>query len=221
MAPDFQVPAIQLPVLHPFCRGRVDCVVFWLSQFRYQWWQRARRSRPLATSAILSRRHQFSGDHSWSWSGKNRSLGRQLFRRARSGGQCDGSTGQMLRGDDSRLSAVPLFKTPTAKEVKIFYHHQFQADRLQRIRGCSSQNSVASPSATDFAAIGSPHAWEFIQSFKSYAPTYENSVTLRSLEMQLEYEPGYCFSDWRRTQVVYHCARRWDHAGRTDHGCVQ
>ena len=78
------------------------------------------------------------------------------------------------------------------EESRNFLYLQFQADRLQRIKGgAAAKIPVASPSATDFTAIASPHAWEFIESFKSYAPTYENSVTLRSLEMQLEYEPGY------------------------------
>ena len=50
---------------------------------------------------------------------------------------------------------------------------------------------VATNDNTQFAAISSSNAWDFIQSFKEYAPTYENSVTLKSLEMQLEYELGY------------------------------
>ncbi len=77
-------------------------------------------------------------------------------------------------------------------EVKSFLSQQFYADRLSRIKG---EDPVKIPVATDdstqFAAISSRNAWDFIQRFKDYAPTYENLVTLKSIEMQLEYEPGY------------------------------
>jgi len=77
-------------------------------------------------------------------------------------------------------------------EIKSFLFNQFNADRLSRIKG---EELVMIPVATNdsqqFSAISGNHAWEFIESFKDYAPTFENSVTLKSLEMQLEYEPGY------------------------------
>ncbi len=77
-------------------------------------------------------------------------------------------------------------------EVKSFLSKQFYADRLARIKGDTpARIPVASNDPKQFSAISSPNAWAFIQSFKEYAPTYENTVTLKSLEMQLEYEPGY------------------------------
>lgn len=77
-------------------------------------------------------------------------------------------------------------------EVKSFLYQQFQADRLARINGGEpAKIPVATDNSAQFSAISSPFAWEFIKSFQQYAPTYENLVTLKSLEMQLEYEPGY------------------------------
>ncbi len=77
-------------------------------------------------------------------------------------------------------------------EVKSFLSKQFYADRLARIKGdAPAKIPVTSNDPKQFAAISSPNAWNFMQSFKEYAPTYENAVTLKSLEMQLEYEPGY------------------------------
>ena len=76
-------------------------------------------------------------------------------------------------------------------QAKAFLHQQFDADRLARTKdGEPARIPVAGNDPHQFTAISSPHAWEFIQSFKTYAPTFENLVTLKSLEMQLEYEPG-------------------------------
>lgn len=77
-------------------------------------------------------------------------------------------------------------------EAKSFLFQQFDADRLSRLKGGAPVRiPVATNDRKQFAAISSPNAWSFIQSFKDYAPAYENAVTLKSLEMQLEYEPGY------------------------------
>lgn len=77
-------------------------------------------------------------------------------------------------------------------ELKSFLTQQFNADRLSRVKGGPpAMIPVATNDSKKFAAISSPNAWTFIQSFKEYAPNYENQVTLKSLEMQLEYEPGY------------------------------
>lgn len=76
--------------------------------------------------------------------------------------------------------------------IRSFLSQQFNADRSSRVNG---EKPVMIPVVTNdknqFSAISSSHAWDFMESFKDYAPDYENSVTLRSLEMQLEYEPGY------------------------------
>ncbi len=77
-------------------------------------------------------------------------------------------------------------------EVKSFLVQQFNADRLSRVKGeTPARIPVATNDSKQFAAVSGRNAWDFIQSFKDYAPTYENQVTLKSLEMQLEYEPGY------------------------------
>jgi len=81
-------------------------------------------------------------------------------------------------------------------ELAAFLFQQFDADRLSRISGAEPVRiPVASNDNTQFTAVSGDQAWEFIQSFKDYAPTYENLITLKSLEMQLEYEPGYYVQD--------------------------
>ncbi len=75
-------------------------------------------------------------------------------------------------------------------EVKSFLNQMFNRDRLARIQGeAPMMIPVSTEDASEFSAISSPNAWQFIQSFKDYAPNYKNSVTLKSLEMQLGYEP--------------------------------
>ena len=81
-------------------------------------------------------------------------------------------------------------------DTKNFMYQQFQRDRLTRIQGGEpAKIPVATKEGKQFSAIFSPHAWTFIQSFSEYAPRYENLVTLKSLEMQLEYEPGHYVQD--------------------------
>ncbi|MCB0852883.1 MAG: alpha/beta fold hydrolase [Bacteroidetes bacterium] len=81
-------------------------------------------------------------------------------------------------------------------KVKTFLFQQFHADRLRRVKGEKpAMIPVASDDKSQFTAFSGRGAWDFMQSFKDYAPTYQNAVTLRSLEMQLEYEPGYYVQD--------------------------
>lgn len=76
--------------------------------------------------------------------------------------------------------------------TKNFLFRQFYADRLSRIKGEKpAMIPVATKDGKHLSAISSSHAWDFMESFKGYAPAFENLVTLKSLEMQLEYEPGY------------------------------
>lgn len=76
-------------------------------------------------------------------------------------------------------------------KTKSFLFQQFNADRLSRIKGKEpARIPVATNDSRQFSAISGSHAWDFIESFKHYAPSFKNSVTLKSLEMQLEYEPG-------------------------------
>jgi len=72
-----------------------------------------------------------------------------------------------------------------------FLHQQFNADRLNRLQGkAPAMIPVATKNKAEFSAVSSLNAWNFVQSFPEYAPTYQNQVTLKSLEMELEYEPG-------------------------------
>ncbi len=67
----------------------------------------------------------------------------------------------------------------------------FNADRNARIKGTApALIPVVSEEPNSFSAIQSPNAWRFLRSFNDYAPLYQNWVTLKSLELQLEYEPG-------------------------------
>lgn len=78
------------------------------------------------------------------------------------------------------------------EKTKSFLFQQFNADRLSRTKGKEpARIPVATNDSRQFSAISGSRAWDFIESFKDYAPSYKNSVTLKSLEMQLEYEPGF------------------------------
>lgn len=77
-------------------------------------------------------------------------------------------------------------------QIKTYLQSQFDADRTARIKGEKPEMiPVASDDKMQLSAISSPYVLNFIEQFTPYAPNYENAVTLKSLEMQLEYEPGY------------------------------
>lgn len=116
------------------------------------------------------------------------------------GGSYSGAHAIVVSATDSRVKCL-VAMTPFISgsyytqnmpaEVKSFLAQQFNADRLSRVKGgAPARIPVATNDSKQFTAISSPNAWSFIQSFKDYAPTYKNEVTLKSLEMQLEYEPG-------------------------------
>lgn len=72
-----------------------------------------------------------------------------------------------------------------------FLTQQFNADRLSRVQGGKpALIPVVSGDPNKFSAITGANAVRFVESFRSNAPDYKNEVTLKSLEMQLEYEPG-------------------------------
>lgn len=76
-------------------------------------------------------------------------------------------------------------------EARAFLEQQFAQDRQAQAQGAApAMIPVATEDGQGLSAITSPNAWRFIQSFQSYAPSYVNAVTLRSLELQLAYEPG-------------------------------
>ncbi|MDX2048253.1 MAG: alpha/beta fold hydrolase [Chitinophagaceae bacterium] len=67
----------------------------------------------------------------------------------------------------------------------------FNADRINRMNGKTpAMIPVVSEKGGAMVAAPSPYAWQFVQSFISYAPNFKNEVTLRSIEMQFEYEPA-------------------------------
>lgn len=117
------------------------------------------------------------------------------------GGSYSGGHALVVSALDSRVKCV-VAMTPFISgsfyvknfkpEVKAFLTQQFNTDRLARVNGGNPATiPVATGDGKQFSAISSPNAWKFIESFKEAAPAYENKVTLKSLEMQLEYEPGY------------------------------
>lgn len=117
------------------------------------------------------------------------------------GGSYSGGHALMVSALDKRVKCL-VAMTPfisgsfywkhLSEPQKTYLSQLFQADRLARVNGAKpAMIPVATADPTQFSAISSPNAWEFIQSFKSVAPDYVNSVTLKSLEMEFEYEPGY------------------------------
>ena len=79
---------------------------------------------------------------------------------------------------------------------KQFLTKQFNADRLARIKGGKpAMIPVVSNNPNEFCAISGKNAWGFVESFKQNAPDFKNTITLKSLEMQLEYEPGSLITD--------------------------
>jgi uncharacterized protein len=72
------------------------------------------------------------------------------------------------------------------------FRAQFDADRLARFRGePPAMVPVVDEDPLAPSALPTPDSWEwFTQTGDSRAPTWRNEVTLRSVEMFTEYEPG-------------------------------
>ena len=88
------------------------------------------------------------------------------------------------------VSGYELVKQHSAATSQ-FLQQQFNKDRLNRLNGLPPKMiPVVTQKKGEFSAVGSSNAWDFVQRFADYAPAYQNSVTLKSLEMELEYEPG-------------------------------
>lgn len=116
------------------------------------------------------------------------------------GGSYSGGHAIVVSALDSRVKCY-VAMTPYLSGHELVKHHsaatsqflqqQFNTDRFNRLNGkVPAMIPVATNKQGDFVAVGSKHAWDFVQTFPSYAPTYQNVVTLKSLEMELEYEPG-------------------------------
>lgn len=121
------------------------------------------------------------------------------------GGSYSGGHALAVSALDSRVKCLVAmtpfasgsdFKKALPPDNASYLYGLFNADRTARMQGGKpAMIPVASRNADEFCAIPSPHAMEFIESFASYAATYVNAVTLRSLEMQLEYNPGVYAAD--------------------------
>lgn len=66
----------------------------------------------------------------------------------------------------------------------------FNSDRLDRLRSrVSKMVPVVSDNQGDFVAMPSTFAMNYVRSFEAVAPNWKNSVTLRSMELSMEYQP--------------------------------
>jgi uncharacterized protein len=72
------------------------------------------------------------------------------------------------------------------------FREQFDADRLARFRGeAPVMVPVVDPDPLAASALPTPDSWEwFSETGQTRAPAWRNEVTLRSVEMFTEYEPG-------------------------------
>jgi fermentation-respiration switch protein FrsA (DUF1100 family) len=72
------------------------------------------------------------------------------------------------------------------------FREMFDADRLARFRGeAPAMVPVVDPDPLAASALPTPDSWEwFSETGKTRAPAWRNEVTLRSVEMFTEYEPG-------------------------------
>ena len=72
------------------------------------------------------------------------------------------------------------------------FREMFEADRLARFRGeAPAMVPVVDPDPLAPSALPTPDSWEwFSETGKARAPAWRNEVTLRSVEMFTEYEPG-------------------------------
>lgn len=67
----------------------------------------------------------------------------------------------------------------------------FNADRLNRLQNKEPQMiPVVSEKKGTFCMVSSINAFNFTESYKAYATNWQNKITLKSMEMQLEYQPG-------------------------------
>lgn len=72
------------------------------------------------------------------------------------------------------------------------YRAQFDADRAERYRGAApAMVPVVAEGVFDPCALPTADAWQwFTEAGRTIAPAWRNEVTLRSVEMLSEYEPG-------------------------------
>jgi fermentation-respiration switch protein FrsA (DUF1100 family) len=77
-------------------------------------------------------------------------------------------------------------------DLVAMYREQFDADRAARYRGePPAMVPVVSEGVFDPCALPTADSWQwFTETGKTVAPSWHNEVTLRSVEMLTEYEPG-------------------------------
>lgn len=80
---------------------------------------------------------------------------------------------------------------------------RFHADRMARFKGHPpAMIPVVSEDPLTPCALPGKEPWEFFHGTKSFAPNYRNEVTLRTLEMAREYEPGIYISKISPTPLL-------------------
>jgi fermentation-respiration switch protein FrsA (DUF1100 family) len=88
---------------------------------------------------------------------------------------------------------------------------QFEADRLARFCGAApAMVPVVDPDPLAPAALPGPESWAwFTQTHEQRAPAWRNEVTLRSVEMFSEYEPG-AYVPWISPTPLLMCVAHED-----------
>ena len=72
------------------------------------------------------------------------------------------------------------------------FRQQFDEDRLSRFQGGTpSMVAVVTQDPSEPAALPTSDSWEYFDTARKIAPTFRNEVTMRSVEMFGEYEPGF------------------------------
>jgi len=119
-------------------------------------------------------------------------MGLELQRRARAGARRD-RPADPLRGRPGAADQRPRERAP-ADPLGLLAPTQelFESDREARYRGeAPAMIPVVAEDPLAASVLPTPDSWRwFTSTGESRAPAWRNEVTLRSVEMFLEYEPG-------------------------------
>jgi dienelactone hydrolase len=137
------------------------------------------------------------------------------------GGSYGGGHALVVAAMDRRVKCV-VAMTPAlgtggnANDMMVSYHTRlqsyFQSDRKNRFAGGSPvMIPVVSDNPEELCAVFGPDPFQFVQDITPIAPSYINQVTLRSLEMLLEYEPGVYISRISPTPLLLIMAKEDKH----------
>lgn len=119
------------------------------------------------------------------------------------GASYSGAHALVLSAIDERIKAMVAmtpftsgyaYWEPLPPEQRQVMEEMWAKDRRQRVKGAApALIPVVSEQPGAMAAFRGKSAWEFVQAFRDRAPVFRNQVTLRSLELQRDYEPqAYC-----------------------------